>query len=190
MSPDLPAAIPGAIPVVHGWRHVSHAAPPAKKAEFAATRPLADRVSDASNALGHMRAGFGPRLSPIFVPPWNRVGADLAPALAGLGYRALSTYLPRPAPEAAPGLGQVNTHVDPIDWRGTRGLVDPDTMIARTAALLADRRSGAADADEPLGLLTHHLVHDAAIWDFADRWIAEMLDGPTIPWTLPKEPAT
>lgn len=86
---------------------------------------------------------------------------------------------------AAPGLSQINTHLDPIDWRGSRGLADPDMLISQTVALLRDRREGRADADEPFGVLTHHLVHDQRIWDFTEHLLSQLLDGPVRIWTAP-----
>jgi hypothetical protein len=63
-----------------------------------------------------------------------------------------------------PGLVQVNTHVDPIAWRGGGGALSVDAISARLVAAIMARVDGTADATEPIGLLTHHLVHDEAIW--------------------------
>ena len=35
---------------------------------------------------------FGASFLPIMVPPWNRIGADMALGLAQIGYRGLSTF--------------------------------------------------------------------------------------------------
>ena len=40
--------------------------------------------------------------------------------------------------------------------------------MARLAAAIAARLDGDADADEPIGLLTHHLIHDEAVWRFCE----------------------
>ena len=105
---------------------------------------------------------FGARAQPVFTPPWNRFAPELAAALPGLGLAVLSSYLPRRRKWAAPGLLQVNTHVDPIDWR-ERLPLDPAGIAARTAALLCARRQDTATNDEPFGLLTHHLAHDESV---------------------------
>ncbi|MEC7258954.1 MAG: polysaccharide deacetylase family protein [Pseudomonadota bacterium] len=178
------ADAPLVVPVVHGWAHLAHTPADQKKAEFSASRPLADRLTDAAKGLERLHDLLGAKaVAPMFVPPWNRMGADMAPGLARLGYRFLSTYGPRASEFSAPGLVTVNTHVDVIDWRGTRSLVPPETLIARLVSTLKDRREGRADADEPLGLLTHHLVHDPAIWKFTDRLIDRLLQGPVQTWT-------
>ncbi len=121
---------------------------------------------------------FGDRLQPMFVPPWNRINPELGQHLVAIGYDTLSTYTPRNSEFAAPDLIQINTHLDPIAWRGTRSLVDGTTLVAQTVSLMQDRRIGNADNTEPFGLLTHHLVHDDAIWAFVKQFLTIMLKGP------------
>ncbi len=180
----LADALPiGMIPVVHGWAHISHTPEGEKNAEFGADRTMQALGMDAQQGLRRLRALFGPRLMPMFVPPWNRVSDNLLPQLPELGFRAVSTFTPRAAPLAAPGLAQINTHLDPIAWRGGRGLANPRVLIAQVARQLADRREGRADATEPYGILTHHLVHDQAIWTFTEALLTRLLAGPGQPWT-------
>lgn len=175
------------IPVVHGWAHRNHQKPDAKKSEFGADRPVNAALADAERGLVRMRDLFGDDLCPMFVPPWNRISDKVSAGLPTLGYHMLSTFTPRKAREAAPGLTRINTHLDPIDWRGTRGLTDPDTLIAQATAQLRDRREGRADNDEPYGLLTHHLVHDDAIWQFTRDIVTRLIEGPGVPWSTPRQ---
>lgn len=183
------ADTPALIPLVHGWAHESHAPRGEKKAEFGAHRPVGAMLEETERGLARLADLFGPRLRPVFVPPWNRVAPGLLPDLAAQGYRTISTFTPRKAAQAALGLTQVNTHLDPIAWKTTRGLADPDALIAQVARQLADRREGRADTAEPYGILTHHLVHDAlgdgAIWDFTETLLARLLDGPARRWHFP-----
>ncbi|MDK3019005.1 polysaccharide deacetylase family protein [Pseudodonghicola flavimaris] len=185
---DLVASRQTLIPLVHGWAHRSHAPRGEKKAEFGAHRPLPDMAAEARNGLLRLSALFGPALRPVFVPPWNRIAPEMVALLPALGYRAISTFTPRARAEAAPGLQQINTHLDPIDWRGSRSLADPDRLIAQMAGDLADRREGRADAAEPYGLLTHHLVHDAAIQDFTAALLTRLAAGPVRRWIFPTDP--
>ena len=169
------ADAPLLIPTVHGWAHENHAPAGQKKAEFGHPRPgIAEALARGRSRLDTL---FGPRSLPAFVAPWNRLHPDVLPALAQTGYRILSTFTPRARPHPHSGLIQVNTHIDPIDWRGTRGLVDPAQIIAHTVRHLADRRKGVADNAEPMGYLTHHLVHSPDIWCFSRAFLAELLDG-------------
>lgn len=169
---DLAARLadsPGVSVLPHGWSHANHARPDAKKAEFGADRPLAERMAEARRGWDRIEALFGERAAPIFVPPWNRIGEDAPPALAAAGLRGLSVSGPRRAQEAAPGLAAINIHIDPVDWRGTRSARPLGAIAQRLADYLAARLRGAVDPTEPVGLLTHHLIHDAAIWDATAR---------------------
>jgi hypothetical protein len=157
-----------AFALVHGWSHASHASTGEKKAEFGAHRPLAVMAEEAKQALQAMRGKLGRKLLPAFVPPWNRIAPELARRLPDLGFQALSTFNDRKAAYPVEGLLQVNTHVDPIDWHGTRSLADQALIISNLAAAIERRIMGEADRDEPIGLLTHHLVHDDVIWSFCE----------------------
>lgn len=174
---------PQLIPMVHGWFHENHAAAGQKKAEFPASRPPGDRLADIRRGAERLTDLLGRRPAPVFVPPWNRFGADLAAHLPGLGFAAISAFTPRRTPLAAPGLVQINTHLDPIDWRGTRSLADPSRLVSQITADLQDRRQGRADNDEPYGLLTHHLVHDGPIWEFTAELLDHLGRGPLRLWS-------
>ena len=173
------------VPVVHGWAHLDHAPKDEKKSEFRLHRPMGEIIGDAHLGLQHLRGVFGDRVSPMFVPPWNRIAPEVVQQLPGLGYRFLSTATPRKTAKPAPELEQINTHLDPIDWRGTRGLADPDMLIVKTAQMLRDRREGQTDNTEPFGVLTHHLVHDQDIWTFTEILLQKLMAGPSYVWTAP-----
>jgi len=183
-SPDLPAACAEmlTIPVIHGWSHTDHSGPDEKKNEF--LTPRATATEDSAEALSRMRKLFTTDLRRMFVPPWNRISAEVVSVLSRQGYQAISTFGPRPASHAAPGLRQVNTHLDPIWWRGTRDLIDPDQLIGKASAHVTARIQGEEDQSEPFGILTHHLVHTPAIWSFVEEFVHEMLAGGATPWVM------
>ncbi|WP_334546264.1 polysaccharide deacetylase family protein [Rhizobium leguminosarum] len=163
--------------VVHGWSHTNHAGPEAKKQELGGERP-ADAV------LGELREGFRllerlhpARFLPMLVPPWNRIDAALIPALPELGFAALSVY--GRARQGGP-VPLLNTHVDIIDWHGTRGGRGEAELVAELVAELRDRFAG---SEEPVGVLTHHLVHDAAAWDFLSALFAITARHPAVRWS-------
>ncbi|WP_187429394.1 hypothetical protein ROLI_031750 [Roseobacter fucihabitans] len=170
------------LPVVHGWAHHNTAPAGLKKAEFGHEREGA--AQELAQALMTLHTAFATTLVRAFVAPWNRLHASYMPTLAALGYEVVSTFSPRNAPYAAPGLRIVNTHIDPIDWRGTRGLRDPEQIIAATLRHLVDRREGRIDNDEPFGYLTHHLVHTPDIWTFSEAFVGELLAGGAQPSPL------
>ena len=107
------------------------------------------------------------------MPPWNRIAPALVPLLPGLGYRGLSSFRDRDR-VAADGLTRINAHLDPIDWPGSRSLLSPDALIHQAASAVERRLNGLADRDEPIGLLTHHLVHDEPIWSFCEALLERL----------------
>ena len=185
----IPAALEGSLAaqiesrpdvhvLVHGLRHVNHAPSGEKKAEFGPHRPEQEMASDAERALRTAHSVVGHRLLPVFVPPWNRIASELLPHLAALGYRGLSTFADRRSREPAQTLRQVNTHFDPIDWRGSRSLSDPDHLVAQLARTVDARSRNITD--EPVGILTHHLVHDEAIWNFCEHLFDRLSASPHV----------
>ncbi|MEO1733822.1 MAG: polysaccharide deacetylase [Pseudomonadota bacterium] len=179
------AQIDGYVPVVHGWSHHSHAGQNEKKAEFGDHRPMSALVSDADLGLKRLGELFGARLRPMFVPPWNRIAPTLLPQLPKLGYTSVSTFTARKTRSPEAGLVQINTHVDPIDWRTSRGLARPDHLIHNVAAQLIERRTGHADPNEPFGVLTHHLVHSEEIWEWTEALLDRLLSTVAKTWVHP-----
>lgn len=187
---DLLAGRPEVTILVHGWAHANHAPAGEKKSEFGPHRPAAERKMQAADALVRLRRLFGPRngerMLPAFVPPWNRIAGDMPNLLAEAGYRAVSVFGPRKAAVAPSGLQWINTHIDLIDWRGTRSAVAEADVLEQLRRCLADRREGHGDPLEPIGLLSHHLVHDRAIWDLLAVLLDRLAHHPALAWTDPR----
>jgi hypothetical protein len=156
---------------VHGLAHVNHAPSTARKAEFGGNRPLATMLAELARARARLAELAGDALRPILVPPWNRIAPRLVPRLPEVGFTGLSTYLARKSPMPAPGLRQVNAHIDIIDWRGSRGFIGEAAALKLAVDHLADRRQGRVDGNEPTGLLSHHLAHDPSAWDFIANFV-------------------
>lgn len=155
--------------VVHGWSHENHAPPGEKAQELGPHRPLARVTAELAAGRAHLAALHGARFVPMLVPPWNRIAPGVVAALPGLGFAALSVFGPaRPAP-----LPLINTQVDLIDWRGTRG---GRPMPALEAEVIA-----AVGTGSPVGILSHHLVHDHAAWGFLEALVAAT-DHPGARW--------
>lgn len=179
----------------HGADHHNRAATGDKKTEFPASESLSTALARLADGQMRLQRITGARILPVLVPPWNRISAPhLISHLAGAGYRGLSTFGPRPSMYAAPGVLMVNTHVDVIDWRGSRGFVGENFALNLATRHLQARRNGSADAQECTGWLTHHAVHDEAAWSFMAmllehtrrmdgvRWRAatDLFAGPTV----------
>jgi hypothetical protein len=161
---------------VHGWSHENHAAGGEKKQELGPQRPPATVWAELSRGLAHLRALHGAQVLPVVVPPWNRIAPEVAEGLPALGFRALSVF-GKAQPSTA--LRVVNTHVDLIDWKGTRGGRPEADLVAE---LLPRVQQG-----HDTGLLTHHLVHDAAAWTFMERLFAVTSGHPGCRWVSLKE---
>jgi hypothetical protein len=98
-----------------------------------------------------------------------------AAAERGLG---LSLYGGRPAGRA----DRLDTHVDPIAWKAGGGFAGEAAALDLLVRHLAARRLGTADPTEATGLLTHHLVHDAGTWAFAERLAETVAAHPAAGW--------
>ena len=180
------------LPMCHGWSHANYGSVE-EPGEFGPDRPLAAAKADCERALERFIASFGERPA-IFVPPFGCITKNVEAILGDVGFAALSNgpgltlarlarlhakleALP-PNPIWALRAHPFDVHVDPIDWR--RKTAHRQEHIA--AALLGElrlRRKGYIPSGNPIGLLTHHLVHDEAIWSACD----ELLD------VLQSEPA-
>jgi len=148
----------------HGYAHVNHAAPPAKKVELGAERPAMLVLGELGTGWLALEREFAAKALPVLVPPWNRIAPALVPTLPEIGFRGLSTFGRRARPQPVRGLVQVNTHLDPVDWHSPgRGFVGLDRALTALVGALSAARTG---PPEPIGVLSHHLAMDDATWDF------------------------
>jgi len=178
-------AAPGLFVVQHGYAHRNHE-PPApdgtrgRPAELGAARPVDGALAEL--AAGRARlAGLVPtRLRAALVPPWNRIAPAIRAALPGAGYRVLSTFGPRPATAAGPGLHVLNCHVDPIRWRAGKSFGGAAWTLDQVTAHLAARRGAAVDPAEPTGLLTHHRDLPPPAWACLDELLGRLRAHPAV----------
>ena len=177
----------------HGIGHHDNAPKGTKKTE------LHDRMLDEPTFAPGLKAGkthleslFPDRFLPVMVPPWNRIGPGVEALLPDLGYAGLSTDGPAAASGAAAangpaaaanGLRRVNTHVDLVDWRADKRFIGAERALRAVTEALSRRR--AEGRNEPVGLLTHHLVHDRALWTFLAQFLALMAGHPAAEWPHP-----
>jgi hypothetical protein len=163
------AASPRATVLQHGFAHADHAPAGSKSIELGG-RGLEAVIGELERGRAILEDVFGCTFLAILVPPWNRLDNGLVDRLADCGFSGVSAFGRWAQPAAAPGLVQVNTHLDPIDWRGTRLFIGEAAALARLVAVL--------DADEPIGILSHHLVMDEDGWAFLDRLLGVLADHP------------
>ena len=144
----------------HGTDHRNRAAPGEKKTEYPAAEPIEAALARVSDGFGRLRTFAGARFSPVLAPPWNRLREDLLKKLPAIGIRGVSAYGARASSRPAPGLTQVNTHVDIVAWRAGRRFIGEERALAAASKRLDE---------QPLGWLTHHALHDADTWKFFER---------------------
>lgn len=159
---------------VHGWSHTNYAGEKEKKQELGAHRDLSIVLDELQSGLEKLHDLHGGRLVPMLVPPWNRIDASIVEGLTGLGYGALSVF----GPEKNTLPPCLNTHVDVIDWHGSRGGRDDDILFAETAARILTTAEGGGAT----GVLTHHLVHDDNVWRFLRRLFEVTAGHPAARW--------
>ncbi|HJT61136.1 MAG TPA: polysaccharide deacetylase family protein [Burkholderiales bacterium] len=145
----------------HGTDHRNRAAAGEKKTEYPGTESVESALARIAEGMAKLRSRAGQEFMPVLAPPWNRMRADLVDKLPSLGIRGVSAYGPQKSREPAPGLRQVNTHVDVVAWRRGRRFVGEAEALTLALKNLS--------SEQPLGWLTHHAVHDEATWDFLER---------------------
>ena len=166
----------------HGFAHRNHAGAGEKSMELGSHRPREHVLDEVRLGFERLQSTFGDRFLPVLVPPWNRIAAGVLPFLPRCGLRGLSTFAPRKRADPVPGLREVNTHVDVIDWRGGRRGRERRVLIPEVAGHLRARREGRVDAEEATGVLTHHLDHDEGAWTFVEELLERVSAHPSASW--------
>lgn len=146
---------------LHGWSHENHAPPGEKKQELGLHREADVVLEELSRGAARLDALYKESFTGVLVPPWNRIDTRLLPHLTGLGLVGLSAF----GPERELPVPVINTHVDLIDWKGTRGGRDTANLVAD----IVDRLRQVFEDGGTVGILSHHLVHDQAAWLFLER---------------------
>ncbi len=154
----------------HGYRHEDYAKSRRIKAELGRDRPVAIICDELAAGRKVLEGWQG--WQPVLVPPFNRIALRLVRRIAMLGYVGLSTNGDRRDTPQAPGITQVNAHIDVLAWD------TPQPCFAGTERCLTDaiahlraKRLGKADSGEATGLMTHCWAHDEATWDFCQEFI-------------------
>jgi hypothetical protein len=186
-EPTIFSELPANVSVLqHGADHRNRAAGVEKKTEFSAEEPVVaalERLAASRVRLERVAPG---RVLPVLVPPWNRLSPGLLPRLTNAGFRGLSTFGVRNVTKLPPGLKQVNTHVDIIDWKVNRGFCGAQSALSQATKLLAARRVGELSENGPIGWLTHHAVHDSAAWDFLESLFEATRGAARLCWRTPQ----
>jgi len=166
---------------LHGWSHTNYAARTEKKQELGKHRPVSECLDTLRLGRDKLSELFGPRFLPVLVPPWNRISDEIVEQLSTLDITCLSTFGDeRPSNER---LGeqptsmviQINSHIDIIDWKGSRGGRELTDLVEQMRVELLNNRPF-------LGVLSHHLVHDEAAWVFLEQLFALTACNSLVDW--------
>ncbi|MDM9646584.1 polysaccharide deacetylase family protein [Rhizobium sp. S163] len=161
---------------LHGWSHTNHAGPDEKKQELGAHRAPDIVLGELRDGYAILQRLFGSQFISILVPPWNRINSALIGELPAFGLEVLSVY---GAAKAGSPIRLLNTHVDIMNWHGIRGGRPHDELVAD---VVKELRARFDDDAEPIGILTHHLVHDQTAWAFLSDLMAETSAHPAVDW--------
>ncbi|ASJ75962.1 polysaccharide deacetylase family protein [Granulosicoccus antarcticus] len=161
---------------VHGWSHHNHAPANEKKQELGSHRSSSEVLAELRRGFKQLSGDYGEQFLPVLVPPWNRISSELVPALGDIGFQALSTF----AEQEYSSIPMINTQVDIIDWKKTRGGRATGELVSEIIAQLRYPQN-------PIGLLTHHLVHDEQAWQFLEQLFVATSHDPAVRWIAASE---
>ena len=71
-----------------------------------------------------------------------------------------------------------------MNWE-TRRYAGDEAVLEAARRHLADRRTGHAEPDEAIGIMSHHQFHDEECWQFLDRFAALVDRHPSAVWASP-----
>ena len=158
----------------HGWQHKRHSPEGEKKMELGDHRPLPDVLHELRAGFDRLSGLFQAGFLPVLAPPWNRISAAVKAEHRSAGLVGLSTFGRRPPGEQH----QANTHLDVVDWT-TRGPISRTQGYSLLCEEVRDRLGG---NPEPIGILTHHLIHQEASWALLEELFELIGPHPAAEW--------
>jgi len=158
---------PHAFVLQHGWQHKNFQlkAKREKAAELGSRRDPDELMAQLDDGKTRLEALFGARFIHAIVPPWNRIDPEIARRLPGIGLPGLSTFTFHNFPHPH----QVQSHIDILKWKKQVRFIGWESARLRFDLQLTRRRNTNC---EPVGLLTHHLAHDEASFEFLETFLA------------------
>jgi peptidoglycan/xylan/chitin deacetylase (PgdA/CDA1 family) len=170
---DRLAAEPLVRVLQHGWSHRLHSPEGEKKMELG-HRPPAEILAELRRGRSLLEELIPERFLPVLVPPWNRIGDEVIERLSEAGIVRLSTF-----GGASPRQPQVvDTHVDLIDWSARQAISRSEAYL-RLAREVQKRLDGDT---QPIGILTHHLVHREPAWELLEELLSVLGAHPAVSW--------
>lgn len=161
----------------HGWSHRNHQSKPEgeKAAELGTRRDLEEVRIELAEGRVRLERLFGDRFIPALVPPWNRISPDVARVAREVGLPGLSTFASNDAHEPH----RLQTHIDMIKWKEGKRFIGWASAAARFDEIFGRRL---LHKPEPIGLLSHHLVHDQDHHAFLEATLSVTTTHPGARW--------
>lgn len=159
----------------HGITHQNLAPSGEKKCELHSSQINDALIARLKQNKKKLENFFGHKFVDCMVPPWNRISPDYIDCLLKAEFKFLSTFNERKFQDQ---ILQINTHLDIIDWSSHPRKFLGEEILERFISLL--RQIRLQNKNHPIGLLTHHLVHDNDCWDFIENLLGFIKDNPTI----------
>lgn len=148
----------------HGFSHTNHSDPDTKKTELTENslgRSVQDVDQELMTSRKIMEDMFGLAASQILVPPWNRISTAVLQCLPSIEFKLLSTFTDK---KLSTDMHQINCHIDLMHWRPDRAGKTVTEVTDELLICLQERRISDCP-EQPIGILSHHLVHDKNTWD-------------------------
>ncbi|MEH6446319.1 MAG: polysaccharide deacetylase family protein [Oceanospirillaceae bacterium] len=174
----LAAQKPNCYVLQHGFEHHSFALQGQRKIELGGSQEINVIQSNLSDGRKRLQAAFADQYLDILVPPWNRISDEIAAKLPDIGYQKLSILGGAKVEESE---FLLNVHIDIINWK-QRCFAGEALILAKITAHLRELRLKQQTPLKPCGLMTHHLDHDFACWQFIEQFFSFCQNHPQIRW--------
>ena len=166
----------------HGYAHDSHATEGQKNLEMGGSIEMSLLQQQLLQGQARLESLFDDQFIKVLVPPWNRIENRVIEMLDTMDFVGVSSMWARKNVFAVKELLQVNTHLDPVAWRDGRGYVGDQQSMDWLVKHLQLRRSRPEVADEPTGILSHHLAQSEKVWQFLDKLFGRLVQHPAVKW--------
>jgi len=143
--------------------------------ELTSGRDVAQVVHELSAGHSKLAAMFPERFMPVMVPPHNHLAQRLVESVTDAKFSFVSID----GDFAGFAIPSRNVHVDVIDWQRNHAATLAQVVRSAIAALRL-RRYGLVKVDTPIGLMTHHLVHDDEIWSLTTSFLSFLKQHPNV----------
>lgn len=151
----------------HGIDHQNRLPEGGPRSEYAPDASQDDRNAAIARGRDALRAaGFDPR---FYTPTWNEFDDALLMAVRKAGYATFSAGIKG---FASQGLKHISADVDVLRWKTDPPYFKGEARILDLVRKRLEERRKSRRYGAPIGILTHHLVHDEPTWSFLGWFVS------------------